>query len=570
MKLQTFAADALRQGREAITRFPAVVLLAWLGTAAAMVSVQLDHQGTRLPAQMIVGALAGMTLAFAVALRLEQAPPARTRPLPSFAVGLLVAAGLTLWLQFAPTPLPHSEALRVLTLLLAGHLLVAVRIGRTASDDTFWWFNVRLFLRFLLGGLYAVVLFGGLALALLSCDRLLNLDIADKTYAHLWLLVTGGFHPLFFLAGVPPSGEGTPATRPEPLRKFVLYVLVPLTALYLAILYLYAARIIFTWDLPNGWVGLPVLMLALIGLLAVLLLYPWSIDDHEPGPGRLSRGFHLLTLPLTGLLALSIGRRVADYGVTEPRYYVVLLTVWLALTCVVGAWRPRIFLRWVPWSLAALALFASTGPWGAAAWSRQAQQDRVARYLQAGGLLDADGRLQAYADERAGADFDPASLRSTWRYLERHHGHAALAAWMAGRPAAPGEVMDQLGVPHHPGQAEVAWQASAHPAYLTVPAGPAQVHNLSLHRPGAVFRHEGWQLRLTIAGLLLVAPDGEEVLTPTSRLVNNELSHAWPLAAGPVNLQVLNAHGRHVGDRVELLNAQVLLALPLSPPGANE
>jgi hypothetical protein len=35
-------------------------------------------------------------------------------------------------------------------------------------------------------------------------------------------------------------------------------------------------------------------------------------------------------------------------------------------------------------------------------------------------------------------------------------------------------------------------------------------------------------------------------------------------------MQVLNAHGRHIGDRVELLNAQVLLALPLSTPKADE
>jgi hypothetical protein len=564
MKLRLWATAARAHFRTAWARYPAPLLFAWFGMAAAMMAVRLDQDLNGLPLQLTLGALAAVPVALAVALPACPAAAAPRRRAGSALAGGLVLLGVTTWLHSRPgDELPGTEVLRMFTLILGAHLLVAVVILHAAGDDddAGWVGNVRLFLRYLLGALYAVVLYVGLVLAVLSGDRLLSLDIPAKTYLYLWLLVTGGFHPLFFLTGLtlaPAAGT----ERPAALRRFVVTLLVPLTALYLLILYAYALRIAFLWELPNGWVGLPVLTLAVVGLLAVLLLQPWAKADTEPALARLVRGFFLLTLPLTGLLALSIGRRVSDYGVTEPRYYVVLLTLWLAVTCVVGAWRTRLSLRWIPGSLTVLVLLASVGPWGAAAWSLRSQQERTARHLQAGGLLDAEGRLQAYDAARARAQFDAASLRSNWRYLHTFHGPAAFSAWMPEPAANPANLLDRLGVPMDQATPDQPWRAHATPAYLPVEQGPARVHHVQLHRPGAIFRYEGWQLRLTAVGLVVVSPDADEMLATVTALQRQALTHHWLTHHGPVSLQVLQANGQHRDGEPELLNAQVLLALP--------
>src|SRR5690606_25262511 len=199
----------------------------------------------------------------------------------------------------------------------------------------------------------------------------------EQAYAHLWFLCSGIFHPLFVMGGIPRVSDEAAHARFTALRKFIQYVLIPLTVLYLAILYLYTAKILLSAELPNGWVGLPVLVLATVGILASLLLRPWSLDATEAWARRFHRAFFAATLPLTALLAVSIGVRVQAYGVTEPRYYVVVLTIWLALICATFALRPQTTVRLIPWSLLMLAAASSIGPWGASAWSLRSQIARV-------------------------------------------------------------------------------------------------------------------------------------------------------------------------------------------------
>ena len=101
----------------------------------------------------------------------------------------------------------------------------------------------------------------------------------------------------------------------------------PLLLVYTAILYAYAAKIALAWELPKGTLGAMVVGYLFAGAATLLLGYP----SRETG-GPLVRLFWrywvwLAALPVA-LLFIAVWRRIADYGLTEQRYLMVLIGVW--------------------------------------------------------------------------------------------------------------------------------------------------------------------------------------------------------------------------------------------------
>ena len=176
-------------------------------------------------------------------------------------------------------------------------------------------------------------------------------------------------------------------------------MLVPLLLVYTAILYAYALKIGLAGTLPKGTLGSMVVGYLLTGAATLLLAYP----IRESG-GLLVRLFWrywvwLALMPVL-LLFLAAYTCIAAYGLTEPRYIVVLIGNWALLLAILRIWRPdRFDLRLIPGTLAALLLAASFGPWGAIGASVISQKAELAAILRAKGLL-ADGKIRQTCRKR--------------------------------------------------------------------------------------------------------------------------------------------------------------------------
>ncbi len=211
---------------------------------------------------------------------------------------------------------------------------------KPARARRLWNFSKSAFLRICLAGFYAAVLLAGLLFALFSADTLFDLDVSEKRFGQLGVLVAALFTPWFILAGIPhPSqmvDDQAPFPNPpfpNPLRVFAQYALLPLMLLYAVILYAYAAKISLAGALPRGTVSSLVLGYGILGLLVTLLIFPIRKTAEHPLLAWFTRLFpYTLVLPLI-LLTLAIGRRIADYGLTEARLTVVALGLWLAFEC---------------------------------------------------------------------------------------------------------------------------------------------------------------------------------------------------------------------------------------------
>ena len=199
------------------------------------------------------------------------------------------------------------------------HLLVAFApFIKAGNINAFWQFNKSLFLRLLTGGIYSVVLYIGLALALLAIENLFGVRISSKTYFKLWIVITGIFNTWFFLAGIPKNLQllEQETSYPKGLKVFSQYVLISLILVYFIILYSYSIKILIQWQLPEGWVSYLVTGFAGLGVFTLLLLYPVQTTEENkwikrffhitspksPGETYQLGGFPFITLLAVGLI----------------------------------------------------------------------------------------------------------------------------------------------------------------------------------------------------------------------------------------------------------------------------
>lgn len=197
------------------------------------------------------------------------------------------------------------------------------------------------------------------------------------------------------------------------LEVLLHWIVTPALIVYTAILYLYMAKILFTWSLPRGGVAYMVfgftLLALLVGALRPLLdrrRYDWFFD-------RLS----WIALPPAVLFWAGVARRVAEYGLTEARIYLIVCGAVMTLALLL--FLSRRTGRYLYLCGAAFLLFAAVAyvpqldPERAALDSQLRRAQRIARSLD---LLDGRERLR----------LDAVPLSDTVRYEEYRNLYQSL------------------------------------------------------------------------------------------------------------------------------------------------
>jgi hypothetical protein len=413
---------ALRTAR----RFPFVLGAAMV---AAYAGIGLaNHRGNDPEdGRLLVAAMLGFPLLFALTVFAERR--VRTEA-PRW---LLLAAGVAIlvafWVEW-PAWSSRIQVLRFLQLGVAFHLLAAfLPYAGFSEPNGFWQYNKTLFLRFLLASLYSVVLCAGLAVALLAVDKLLGVKVSGESYGRLLMVIALVFNTWFFAGGVPEELGALEARTDYPpgLRIFTQYVLVPIVALYLLILTIYLAKVVVTQQWPSGWIGYLVSSVATVGILSWLLVRPLEERAEYAWVKTFTKGFYIVLIPAIVMLWLSIWKRVAQYGITEPRYFLIVLSLWLAGIAVYFTFSRSRSIKLIPASLCVLALLTFAGPTGAYAVSRANQVSRLRSLLERDDLLQ-NGHLRRTTREVSLAD--RREISGTLRYLLATHGREVIASWL--------------------------------------------------------------------------------------------------------------------------------------------
>jgi Domain of unknown function (DUF4153) len=476
MRLPSVAA-AIRRAGEAAARFPLALAAAFVATGGLITAIEASPHDWVAP--LVVTAVLGVPLFTATSVaaeRLGLRQTVRWTIEPALLVGLVLLYRSALsW----PDPLLF---LRFAQLLVAAHLLVAVLpYARPGSVAGFWQYNRSLLLRFLIGAVYAVVLWGGLAIALVAIERLLGIHVRRELYPDLLVILAFTVHPWFVLAGVPDDFArlDTVDDYPLGLKVFAQFVLIPLVSVYLVILTIYLGRVIITRTWPSGWIGWLVSSVSTAGVLALLLVHPARDRADSRWVNGYGRWFFVALLPSLGMLLVAAAKRIGQYGVTEPRYFLVVLGLWMVGLAIYYGITASRNIKVIPGSLAVVALLSSIGPWSAFSVPTRSQVHRFQAILASTRTGGSGG----------GASTDDQSEASAvLRYLRETHGVPALAratgldrdslvAWGGGGstrrvgPDADRTALERLGIGYvAPGSAlaGLLWVGSPEPGAVDV------------------------------------------------------------------------------------------------------
>lgn len=176
-------------------------------------------------------------------------------------------------------------------------------------------------------GLLIGLLLAGIVSSLIaSVNFLFALDLSDKWTEYSLMFLAFVVTPLLCCTFVSKesTGKGDAA-----LRVIVDYILSPALVAYAVMLFLYIVRILLRWELPDGGVAYMVLGFLVEALLCYLLRM--QIPESQRHFEWFYRPFPYIALAPLALLWIGAVRRIGEYGITGPRFYLLVLAVVVTL-----------------------------------------------------------------------------------------------------------------------------------------------------------------------------------------------------------------------------------------------
>lgn len=422
-------AEIWSKADDVVLRYPMVLTMALIAAASAFVFFEVGHLNYRQEQQifpvtkLIFTGCLGISLMFAVKMLSQRFG----RNLLFEVIGVAILTLFYFVLPEKEKDFTQMYAFIVVPVFILSHLLVSIGafIGQQ-SELNFWQFNKNLFINTFLTGVFTGVLTGGIMLAILAVDKLFDFKIDDYRYTQtaFFLLIFGSCFIFLLFNEKGLFSLEKDGSYPQILKFFTQFVLIPLLLVYVVILYFYSAKILLNWELPKGWVSYLILAYSVVGILAQLLIYPLKNDAAKSWVKVFSKAFYYTLLPLLILLFVAINTRILQYGYTEPRYYVLLLALWLTSVVLYFIFIRKASIKFIPVSLFVFGLFALLMPYfNAVAVAKRSQKNELNKILSENNLLQ-NGKItfsskvsDATADEIA-SKFQFLSDRNEDDYLK--------------------------------------------------------------------------------------------------------------------------------------------------------
>ena len=188
--------------KKTIFKFPLETLVAFIGSFFAIILIdEKEDYLENLFTKIILSCLLCMSLFLSISLYLASR---KATHWIRFILSLLLGGLVTAFVFSFSERITSTETLQFFVLAVALHLLVSFAgfIPIKNNQDEFWEFNKQLFLRIITGGIYSVVLYLGLAIAITAIKELFAVDFYDEIYAYLFVIIAGVFNTLFFLFNI--------------------------------------------------------------------------------------------------------------------------------------------------------------------------------------------------------------------------------------------------------------------------------------------------------------------------------------------------------------------------------
>lgn len=197
-------------------------------------------------------------------------------------------------------------------------ILVYFLSGADRSNNAVADRAVRFVKSVFISGVFVGIIFALLSIILLSVSYLL-FEIDHKLYSYIYCITGSFFFTLFFIY----YNNQTCEYHSAFFKILINYILTISLLIYTLILYVYIAKIVFLWTLPEG-------QLAYITIMYISLLFMTravSFLMPKPFMGSFFRYAPFIALAPLVLLWIGALTRVLEYGLTIDRSYLLIVAV---------------------------------------------------------------------------------------------------------------------------------------------------------------------------------------------------------------------------------------------------
>lgn len=197
---------------------------------------------------------------------------------------------------------------------------------------------------------------------LFSIGYLFDIKISYKIYLSIAIFYFIVCAPFYILSTIPKDFTSTEQNQLSGSIKFITsYILLPLSLIYLVILYAYMAKIAIAGTMPKNIVGYVILVFGMVGIITHF--FTRSLYENA---GKAMQFFHryfyhFFFLPII-LLGGAIAIRINQYGITVNRYWVSIIAIYLLISSVYIIVTKAKNLRILVMIVSAILVLASFGP----------------------------------------------------------------------------------------------------------------------------------------------------------------------------------------------------------------
>lgn len=239
----------------------------------------------------------------------------------------VVAIGLVVFFFFIPEEKTGLFMIRFGIILLSG-LFTFTMIPYFYKRDNYSIYMLKLISNFAISVLFFFIINLGLSAILFTIEKLFELSISSEFYVDIFIILWEFLAVVYFVGLFPKyTDKYTVEDYPELLKVLFGYIITPLLIAYTVILYLYFVRVILLKQFPINLLSHLVLWYGVISV--IVLFYIRKIKDQYRLTQLFYRYFPVAIMVPLGMLFLAIGKRIYDYDITPPRYYVVLVGLWV-------------------------------------------------------------------------------------------------------------------------------------------------------------------------------------------------------------------------------------------------
>jgi len=330
-------------------------------------------------------------------------------------IDLIIAGCLVLYYLIIPETI-NGEFMIKYFMISACLYLIFTLVPYYYKREKYPQYILKLGINLFITLLYSLVLYLGIIAIIFTVEKLFELSINNDIYFDVFIMIAGLFSVTYFLGNVPKiDWELEDDYYPQVLKILFLYIVSPLMSVYTLILYSYFIRILIMREFPINILSNLVVWYGLLGVM--LMFFIRKIKDSNEFTKKFYKYFPIAIMIPILMMFTAIGSRILDFGITPPRYLVVITGLWILIN-MVYILRDKNYKSSIAVILAIIVLVVSSyGPVSAFNLSERNQNNRFESLLTELNMLD-NGNIIPRMDLD---DNQEKYINEFVQYFERNH-----------------------------------------------------------------------------------------------------------------------------------------------------